>query len=200
MFILGIRESALDRRKKLPKGYLTRDVLGIDEQVDRCPEKGNCLPGIVEKNVDSKYYVSEDIEKLLEAWEEFRANVKGLCSPFWLHKAGIGIYSREQYYHDSTIGYQDMPEWKKIMVMRSRVMYENNSEFIDAWIDKHNMQAKSLIHQKFEWNCGTDCKSIKEGIIQIRQSGVRVKRPNYFPSLVAMNNTPTVYVMRFPSI
>lgn len=193
VFILGIRESALDKRKKLPKGYLTRDVLGIDEQVDRCPEKGNCLPGIVEKNVDSKYYVSEDIEKLLEAWEEFRANVKGLCSPFWLHKAGVGIYDREQYCCDENIGYQDMPDWKKTMVMRSRIMYENNSEFIDGWIKKHDMRSKSLIHQKFEWNCGKDCKSIKDGIIQIRQSGVRVKRPNYFPSLVAMNNTPIIW-------
>ena len=77
--------------------------------------------------------------------------------------------------------------------MRSRVMYENNSAFIDKWIKKYNMQNKILIQQKFEWNCGTDCKSIKDGIIQIRQSGVRVKRPNYFPSLVAMNNTPIVW-------
>ena len=77
--------------------------------------------------------------------------------------------------------------------MRSRIMYENNFEFIDAWIERHKMQDKILIQQKFEWNCGTDCKSLREGIIQIRQSGVRVKRPNYFPSLVAMNNTPIIW-------
>jgi DNA (cytosine-5)-methyltransferase 1 len=86
-----------------------------------------------------------------------------------------------------------MPDWKKVMVMRSRVMYENNYKFIDAWIKKHGMQNKILIQQKFEWNCGKDCNSIKQGIIQIRQSGVRVKRPNYFPSLVAMNNTPIIW-------
>lgn len=193
VFILGIRKEALDGRKKLPKGYLTREILGVDKQMDRCSEKGNCLPGIVDTGVDSKYYVSEEVEKLLAAWEEFRANVKGLHSPFWLHKAGIGIYEREQYYRDAEIGYQEMPDWKKVMVMRSRVMYENNFEFIDAWIKKHDMQSKILIQQKFEWNCGTDCKAIKEGIIQIRQSGVRVKRPNYFPSLVAMNNTPIIW-------
>ena len=193
VFILGIRKEALDARKPLPKGYLTREVLGIDEKIDKCPQNGNCLPDLVDINIDPKYYVEEDIEKLLEAWEEFRANVKGLCSPFWLHKAGVGIYSREQYYHDKDIGYQEMPDWKKHIVMRSRTMYENNSCFIDAWIKKHNMQSKILIQQKFEWNCGTDCQSIKEGIIQIRQSGVRVKRPNYFPSLVAMNNTPIIW-------
>lgn len=193
VFILGIRKAAWDGRKKLPKGYLTRETLAIDEQIDRCSKKGNCLPDIVDSNIDSKYYVTEETEKLLEAWEDFRANVQGLCSPFWLHKAGIGIYDREKYYCDVEIGYQEMPDWKKKLVMRSRVMYENNFQFIDAWIKKYKMQDKILIQQKFEWNCGTDCKSLKEGIIQIRQSGVRVKRPNYFPSLVAMNNTPIIW-------
>ena len=193
VFILGVRKSAFDSRKRLPKGFLTRDVLGVDEKLNACPKNGNCLPTLMDTNVDSKYYVSDDIEELLLAWEEFRANVKGVSSPFWLHKAGVGIYNREDYYNDSEIGYQDMPDWKKVMVMRSRVMYENNSAFIDKWIKKYNMQNKILIQQKFEWNCGTDCKSIKDGIIQIRQSGVRVKRPNYFPSLVAMNNTPIIW-------
>lgn len=193
VFILGIRKEAFDEKRSLPAGYLTREILGIDDEIDRCPKNGNCLPGIIDANVDPKYYVSEEVEELLEAWEEFRANVKGLCSPFWLHKAGIGIYNREQFYQDADIGYQEMPDWKKVLVMRSRIMYENNFEFIDAWIERYKMQDKILIQQKFEWNCGTDCKSLKEGIIQIRQSGVRVKRPNYFPSLVAMNNTPIIW-------
>ena len=33
----------------------------------------------------------------------------------------------------------------------------------------------------------------KDGITQFRQSGIRVKNPDYFPSLVAMNNTPVVW-------
>ena len=193
VFILGIREDALDKRKPLSNGYLTREVLKIDDKYNPCSSKSNCLPDVMDIGVDEKYYVSSEIESLLEAWEEFREKVVGLCSPFWLHKAGIGIYDREQYYNDPEVGYQEMPQWKKIMVMRSRVMYENNYEFIDKWIVKHDMKSKILIHQKFEWNCGIDCSSIKEGIVQIRQSGVRVKRPNYFPSLVAMNNTPIIW-------
>ena len=72
-------------------------------------------------------------------------------------------------------------------------MYENNTRFIDDWIKKYDMRSRNMLHQKFEWNCGTDCSSIKDGIIQIRQSGIRVKRPNYFPSLVVMKNTPIVW-------
>ena len=86
-----------------------------------------------------------------------------------------------------------MPEWKKEMVWKSREMYNNNHEFIDAWAARYNMTERSLIHQKFEWNASRDCTTIKQGITQFRQSGVRVKNPDYFPSLVAMNNTPIVW-------
>ena len=193
VYILGIKKELLDKRYKLPKGYLTRETLHIDQRLNPCDENGNCLTYILDKNVSSKYCVSTEIEELLNIWEEFRANVVGLASPFWIHKAGIGIYDDEEYKLDKTIGYADMPEWKQNLVMRSRKMYVNNTAFIDKWIDDHNMMERLLIHQKFEWNCGNDCSTMKEGIIQVRQSGVRVKRPNYFPSLVAMKNTPIIW-------
>lgn len=193
VFILGIKESIIDKRIKLPKGYLTREVLHIDKKLKPCDEQGNCLEYILDKNVDAKYYVSKDIAELLNIWEEFRENVTEISSPFWIHKAGIGIYNDHDYKTDKVIGFNDMPKWKKSLVMKSRTMYNNNTMFIDSWIKKHQMKERLLIHQKFEWNAGTDCKSIKDGIIQIRQSGVRVKRPNYFPSLVAMKNTPIVW-------
>ena len=132
----------------------------------------------------------------MDVWEEFRDNVRGLASPFWIHKAGMGIYNHQEYLTDSEIGFSDMPEWKQKLVMKSRVMYENNTEFIDEWISVHNMRSRILLHQKFEWNVGSDCESIKDGIIQIRQSGIRVKRPNFFPSLVVMRNTPIVWDKR----
>ena len=133
------------------------------------------------------------MSEFLDIWEEFLQNVEGIKSPFWLHKAGVGIYNDEDYKNDLEIAYQDMPEWKKIMVWRSREIYNNNHKFIDDWAKKHHMRKRSLIHQKFEWNASKMCRSIKEGIIQFRQSGIRVKKPDYCPSLVAMINTPIVW-------
>lgn len=197
VFILGIKDTVLDKRIKIKDGKLTRELLKIDQMHNSCSEDGNCLLEILEKNVDRKYLVSDEIQQLLDIWEEFRQNVVGLQSPFWTHKAGIGIYDEETYKEDTEIGFQDMPEWKQKMVMKSRNMYINNTTFIDDWVNRHNMQSRLLIHQKFEWNAGNGCDSMKEGIIQIRQSGVRVKRPNYFPSLVAMKNTPIVWDENF---
>ena len=193
VFILGIRETAFDHRRHLPDGGLTREILHIDKYTKECPPDGNCLPEILDTDYDKKYLVPKEVQEILDIWEEFRENVKGLCSPFWTHKAGIGIYDREEYENDSLIGFKLMPNWKKTLVMHSRIMYENNYAFIDEWVEKHNMQSRNLIHQKFEWNAGSSCSTLKECIIQIRQSGVRAKRPNYFPSLVVMKNTPIVW-------
>lgn len=191
VYILGVKSEFIDKRRKMPLGYITRDILSIDNYYEEC--QANCIEYIIDQNVDEKYFLSAELSQLLNIWEEFKDNIEGLKTPFWLHKAGLGIETREEYINDPDIGYLDMPKWKKLLVMKSRIMYENNREFIDDWANKYHMTDRSLIHQKFEWNVGNDCESIKDGIIQIRQSGVRVKRPNYFPSLVAMSNTPIIW-------
>lgn len=191
VYILGIKKEYLDRRRKLPKGYITREALAIDNYLEKCPE--NCIDYIIDEEVDKKYFLNDELSELLDIWEEFKDNIVGIGTPFWIHKAGIGIDTREEFTNDPEIGFNDMPRWKKLLVLKSRVMYENNRKFIDEWVKNHHMQDRILLHQKFEWNVGKDCQSIKEGIIQIRQSGVRVKRPNYFPSLVAMSNTPIIW-------
>lgn len=191
VYILGIKEAAIKTEALREQMKITREMLGVDAHYENCPK--NCIPMLLDETTDEKYYLSSELTEVLDIWEEFLQNIKGIKSPFWLHKAGLGIYDDEQYKLDPIIGYQEMPEWKKEMVWKSREMYNNNHEFIDNWVKRCNMTSRSLIHQKFEWNASRDCKSIKEGITQFRQSGVRVKNPDYFPSLVAMNNTPIVW-------
>ncbi len=191
VYILGIKERSIKTDELRQEKKITREMLNIDVHYQTCPK--NCISMLLDEVADTKYYVPAETAEVLDIWEEFLQNIKGIKSPFWLHKAGLGIYDDEQYKNDPEIGYADMPDWKKDMVWKSREMYNNNHEFIDAWAERHNMTARSLIHQKFEWNASRDCTSIKQGITQFRQSGVRVKNPDYFPSLVAMNNTPIVW-------
>ena len=191
VYILGVKETVIKTDNLRENKKITREMLGIDSHYEKCPK--NSIPMLLDNIADPKYFVPDSLVEVLDIWEEFLQNVKGIKSPFWLHKAGLGIYDDDEYRNNDEIGYQKMPQWKKELVWKSREMYNNNHDFIDAWAKKYKMRERSLIHQKFEWNASRDCKSIKEGITQFREYGVRVKNPDYFPSLVAMNNTPIVW-------
>ena len=86
-----------------------------------------------------------------------------------------------------------MPDWKKRFVDKNREFYLEHKDFIDPWIERYDMFNRIKLNQKFEWNCGEDVQNMHDGIIQIRQSGIRVKRTTYFPSLVAIVNTPIIW-------
>jgi DNA (cytosine-5)-methyltransferase 1 len=43
-----------------------------------------------------------------------------------------------------------------------------------------------------EWQCGTEISSVWEGVIQFRPSGIRIKKPDNFQSLVAMVQIPII--------
>ncbi len=193
VYILGIRKTHLDKRRSLPLGYITRETIHLDEYIQQSPSNASCIESILDSSTSSRYFVSDDISDVLMAWEELRTNTEGISHPFWLRYAGIGIKDRAAFY--KSVSFKEMPLWKQKLVYRMREYYERNAPFIDNWVTRHNMLERIQLHQKFEWNSG-DEYTMKDCIIQIRQSGVRVKRPNSFPSLVAMNNTAIIWDSR----
>lgn len=79
------------------------------------------------------------------------------------------------------------PVWKIQFISQNRELYQKNKKWIDDWLPKIRKFPPSL--QKLEWNCNGEDRNIWKYIIQIRASGVRVKRPTTSPSLVAMTTT-----------
>ena len=191
VYILGIKKGLISGKEKI-----TRNDLKIDKKHNHF--NGNCIDWIVDKVINPKYIIDNktEIAKVLDVWEEFLQELRRtntIKSPFWLFHAGIGKEYDLEYIFSDEYDWQKIPNWKKCLLFKSRIMYTSNKAFIDKWIKKNKMNEKLLIHQKFEWNASKDCQSVKQGIIQIRQSGVRVKSPSVFPSLVAMNNTPIIW-------
>ena len=82
---------------------------------------------------------------------------------------------------------EKFPSWKVSYIRRNRKLYEDHKSWIDEWIP----QVLEFPHsqQKFEWNAQNEKRVILELISQIRPSGLRVKRANIAPSLVAMTTT-----------
>lgn len=139
--------------------------------------------GIFDEIVDKKYSISEQEEDALECWNEFYQgiNLKVIGFPVWSFEFG------------ATYPLDDYPEWKADFCRKNRKLYEENKEFIDGWLKKwDNLSQFTPTNRKFEWQAGTSIHSIWDGYIQFRPSGIRVKRPDAFPALVAMVQIPVI--------
>ncbi len=79
------------------------------------------------------------------------------------------------------------PHWKKLFLRQNREFYLEHKKRIDPWLSKIQVFPPSL--QKLEWNCQGEERNIWKYVLQFRASGVRVKRTNTSPSLVAMTTT-----------
>ena len=77
---------------------------------------------------------------------------------------------------------QRFPAWKIRYIRQNRELYETHKNWIDEWIPKISEFPQS--YQKFEWNCQDGERDIWKLVIQLRASGVRVKKPTTAPSLV----------------
>lgn len=191
VFILGIRKDIVDGRR-IKDGVIRIGDLELGEGL----KKNNCDIGdawqILEDDVPDEYIISPEVEKMIFAWDELlkATNVTRIGCPFWLSCFGVRMSDEEA---KQSVGYDEMPEWKKGFYNKNRSYYLAHKEIIDSWVDKYDMMNKIKLHQKYEWNCGDFVDDIRDTIIQVRQSGIRVKKPDFFPSLVAMRNTPIVW-------
>lgn len=138
-------------------------------------------------NVDKKYKISADVEAVLSAWDEMIKimDVGQKMSPMILADE-----LRTEYTEDS-IG--DLPAWKRDCIMKNRTIYKLYKKKWDPWLDKYeSVLSKRQIYSQLDWQAGPleENDSIFNHFIQIRQSGIRVKKTKYFPTLVAIVQTP----------
>lgn len=139
--------------------------------------------GIFDRVVDEKYNISEQEEKVLECWDEFYQGIdlKVIGFPVWSSEFGA-TYPLDEY-----------PGWKADFCRKNRKLYLDNQAFIDKWLKKWNhLSGFTPTNRKFEWQAGTSISSVWDGYIQFRPSGIRVKRPDAFPALVAMVQIPVI--------
>lgn len=91
--------------------------------------------------------------------------------------------------HSRREGDMEFPRWKKNYIRANREFYAENRSWIDRWMTKWEPWEFPSSFQKFEWNAQGGDRVIDDYVLQIRASGVRVKRPHTAPSLIAMTQT-----------
>lgn len=79
------------------------------------------------------------------------------------------------------------PEWKIEFIRQNRAFYRKHRKIIDAWLPSILQFAPSF--QKLEWNWKEGQRDLWQTVIQFRASGIRAKKPNAAPSLVALTTS-----------
>lgn len=144
----------------------------------------NSIFDIIEKHkVESKYYISDYEELVLDTWDEFYAGI---------NETVIGFPIWSEYFNDEPVD-ENLPNWKINFIKKNKELYFNNQNFIDNWMQSHNyLSGFAPTHTKMEWQAGNSIKSLWDGVIQFRPSGIRIKKPTCFPALVAIVQIPII--------
>lgn len=139
------------------------------------------------KENDEKYKIPNDIKNVLDAWNEliqqFQINDK--ISPTILIHDYFRTYSDEEF--------EGLPFWKKDYMLKNKPLLDKYKPIVEEWYNKYKkILSKREIYGKLEWQVGKikENENIYNYFIQIRQSGIRVKKTDYFPTLVAISQIP----------
>lgn len=166
----------------------------FDIKINKTDRKKNCnLISFFNKNYHNAgvIFLENEKVKILEIWQQFLeiTNLKNnkIGFPIWLDFFEIENKIPEY----SKLNWQ---KWKKSFYFKNKNFYFKNKRNIDFWWRKNKeILLKKKTYRKFEWNSGNEIKSIEEGIIQFRHSGIRIKKPDFFPALVKMSSIPIFY-------
>lgn len=91
--------------------------------------------------------------------------------------------------HARRDGAYEFPKWKQDFIAQNRAFYEANRRWIDPWMRNWTPWLMPSSFQKFEWNAQGEERRIDKYVLQVRASGIRVKRTRTAPSLIAMTHT-----------
>ena len=172
VFILGIH------KKFVKKNFKNNMELPLKKNF----LKTNIFDFVDKKLKDKSLKISNKELKILKCWDEFKINIKNkiIGFPIWINE------------FNKNYNISEFPEWKQTYIKKNRKLYLENKKFINKWMKKYNVENFSIRDKKFEWQAGKNYNSIFDVILQYRQSGIRCKKPDFFPTLVAMVQIPII--------
>ena len=176
------------QRERIVFICIRNDIYDADKSLDfEIPDKEIDVNKILEKNANEKYKISEDLENILDAWDEMinKFEVGENLSPTILCNEFTKQYTKEEF--------SNLANWKQDYITKNKPIYNKYKNEWDKWLIKHkDILGKKEIYAKLEWQTGKkkENDSIYNHFIQFRQSGIRVKKNKYFPTLVAIVQTP----------
>ncbi|MDI3526355.1 MAG: (cytosine-5)-methyltransferase 1 [Tenuifilum sp.] len=170
VYIPCIRKDFAHGRENLIKNF-------YQEIEKKFIKKTYSIDNIIDNSIEDKLSPYE--EKVLIMWDEFYKgiDIKVIGFPIWM----------EYFKYSGDLSH--FPKWKSNIIIKNINLYKRNRHFIDKWLEKYdNLDWCLKTHRKMEWQAGDEYESIFDCLIQFRPSGVRIKKPDKFSTLVAMNH------------
>ena len=162
------------------------DVTSITEEWDPSDwDLFKDLPILNKKDRDQKAYaLGRKEQNWLNAWNDFVM----LMRENQIEIPGFPIWTDDWVHLDNFQENPEFPEWKNNFLKKNSIFYTKNIKKLNSWRKKWKISEFPASRRKFEWQA-QDSLNLKSCIIHFRPSGIRVKKPNYVPTLVAMNQT-----------
>jgi DNA (cytosine-5)-methyltransferase 1 len=155
--------------------------MGVRQDFEPPPAPVKVKHSILRK--EAGFDISSELKKVFAAWDEILPVIRRSGAK---HPVLLDEFKNE----DDLSTY---PKWKKGYVQSNQTLYAREPEVWDAWMKKHEELFKvKKVYRKLEWQVGEirETDSITNHFIQLRQSGMRVKKATTFPTLVAIVQTP----------
>ena len=140
-----------------------------------------------ESEENKKYTISGKLKVVENVWNQFiqlmiKHGVAIPKFPIWTEWWDNDLTEDDEFYEKYT-------SW----IDKNREFYNNNKSFLEPWLttSRRNPHWFGAV-RKFEWQAGDLLAndSMNTVLWSARGSGIRVKRPDYIPTLVAMSMIP----------
>ncbi len=193
VFILAEHVGKRSKNQLLSPPLLARNQFGSWDP-DKWSIADYLLPDAEISNV-ADYRLSIDETTWLEAWDYFVRetpidNLPGF--PIWAHA-----------FTPTPIIPENAPDWEENFLIKNSAFYNANRGFIDEWMqmrwgpNRITVGEFPFSRQKFEWQARKrhprqKGRTLRDLVLQMRPSGIRVKPATYLPALVAITQTSII--------
>lgn len=146
------------------------------------------IKNIIDNSSDnSKYNIDGKLKDVEKIWNNFikvllKNNITMPKFPIWTDMWDCDLKKHKDFY-------KKYKNW----IDKNREFYNNNINILKKWLEEsRNNENWFGAVRKFEWQAGDllDNDSLNTVLWCARGSGIRVKRPDYIPTLVAMSMIP----------
>lgn len=151
------------------------------------------LPLQPDSEVDERYFLESAERKMIATWDELLTEVAARLGsgerlpgfPIW-YDDFRPLSEAEDMIEMAALRGDPVPRWKQDFLRKNALFWERHRDVIDRY--SHLLDSFPPSRRKFEWQAGPH-RPLAETIMHFRPSGIRAKRPDYVPALVAITQT-----------